>query len=702
MSIKITEDMTGGLERFFTYLVKREITGAEDRTQHPPEDAMERQRRLIERLVQSMVIRHKRVLYRRSRQISYSASPTKNPSQPILREIVRPPITRPVVSLRPSTKSQTPQGTATTIDKQDLRRRLVSPSTVSRGTVNPVGTHDELLYPPPPAEAKEGKDFTCPYCCLIVQGTISTPVMAWRQVSRSMSLLLYLTRTREHVSKDLTPFVCIFDDCEKKVPVLYASKKQWLFHMSSQHRQEWRCTSKEHGSLQFDHPDMYADHLRLHHGEEILEHQIPLLVEVQASSIEPTLEHCPFCSETQGDLAAHIGRHLKQFALYSLPLPEDIPVDDSADTKSQRLSSISEDTASSRSLNTPNSRTFDHIEDDEIEFENDRQETFSYIPSIQEQHRPLEAGTAWLEADKILQSFARAANDVSKIQESTQRYSAIVLPKVTVDFYPASNEAIPVKEGKPTNPSRLPTQPRSSDNPTSKRISSLTPCEQNTDSDSDQDQALGDVLRECAVPHIDGGDKNFWPPKLLKDVLTVQRIKTELDECSRAFADLYQEDTNTHLAERIRGKYIVIFALLCLLSKGYCIKQFIDEDINDSHLPFWMDRDDSRKLYCAKANHAIRLFKKSHMKNVRWQTHEREYFVSHQDNFRPVVFGWDHTGKAQHMDFDTEVLLPFVQSRNSFATQQGGSSTVEQVEVHPYCHTFHDNLPSVSRIRSHE
>jgi hypothetical protein len=278
-----------------------------------------------------------------------------------------------------------------------------------------------------------------------------------------------------------------------------------------------------------------------------------------------------------------------------------------------------------------------------------------------------------------------------------------VLPEVTVDFYPASNKAIPVKEGKPTNLSRLPTQPRSSDNPTSKRIDSLTPSEQNPDSDSDHDQdtTLGDFLRSFAVPHIDGVEKDFWPPKLLKEALTVQRIRTELDEYCLAFSDSYQEDTNTRLAERIRENHIVIFALLCLLSKGHCIKQFIDEQINDSHLPFRMDRDDNRKLYCAKSNHALRLFYKSHIKAVKWQTHEREYIVTHQDRLRPVVFGWDQTGRAQHREFDTEILLPFVRLQKSSATQQGGFATVDPVEVHPDCHSFHDILPSVSCIHSH-
>ena len=436
---------------------------------------------------------------------------------------------------------------------------------------------------------------------------------------------------------------------------------------------------------------MYADHLKSHHGDEILEDQIRLLVEVQASPIVPTLEHCPFCSETQGDLAAHIGRHLKRFALYSLPLPEDSPVDDPADTKSQRLSSISENTTSSRSLKTVNSWTSDQMEDYGTEFENNRYETFSDIPSVQEQHRPLDTELTWLEADKTLQSFACAAYDVSSIQELRYRYSAIVLPKVTVDFYPASNKAVPVKDFFVTN------------NPVPRRIDTLTSSTQNQDSDSDQDQdaTLGDVIRDCGVPHIDGVENYFWPSKLLREVLTVQRIKTELDGYASTFPNFYREDTNTQLAKRIREEYIIVFALLCLLSKGYCIQQFIDEQVKDNHLPFWTDRRGGCKLYRARANQVIRSFQKSQIMAVLWNIHEREYVLSHQDSFRPVVFGWDQTGGAQHRDFDTEVILPFMRPHTSSATQQGGFATVDQVEVHPYCHSFHDILPSVSHIRIH-
>jgi hypothetical protein len=281
----------------------------------------------------------------------------------------------------------------------------------------------------------------------------------------------------------------------------------------------------------------------------------------------------------------------------------------------------------------------------------------------------------------------------------------IVLPKVTVDFYSASNKAIPVKDGKIAESNRLPTPAKSSNNYhlVSERVNSLAPSIQHEDSDSDQeDTTLGGVLRKCAILHVEGGGKCFWPSQLLGEVLTVQRIRTELDEYVDLFPKFYRRDANIQLAERIRERYIVIFALLCLLSKGFCIQQFIAEQVKDSHLPFLIDRRDSCKLFSATTNQPIRSFQKSQLKTIKWQPHERDYIVSYQDSFFPVVFGLDQSGRAQHRDFDNEVILPFMLSETSSTTQQGGFATVDQVEVHPYCHSFQNILPSVSRTRFHK
>ena len=285
-------------------------------------------------------------------------------------------------------------------------------------------------------------------------------------------------------------------------------------------------------------------------------------------------------------------------------------------------------------------------------------------------------------------------------------------PKVTVDFYPASNEAIPVEDSSAVDSSldniAVPTWTSSQSttqqsgfisSDDSLSASTQTP---GSESDEDRDTTLGGILRQCAVPHADGGDKCFWPSQLLKGILTVQRIKLELDEYACTIPTLYQRDTNLHLAETIEREHLVIFALLCLVSKGVCIRQCIHEKLKDKHLPLRIDRRDGCKLYRPETDQPIRFFQKPLMNLIYWLPHEREYFARYQERFNPVVFGWDHNGRAQQRDFTTEVVLPFVQSQSSRETQQGGFATVDQVEVHPYCHSFHDILPSVGRIQNQE
>jgi hypothetical protein len=55
------------------------------------------------------------------------------------------------------------------------------------------------------------------------------------------------------------------------------------------------------------------------HAGSFPDDQLLFIFEISAQPITPTLEHCPFCSETAEDLEEHVGQHLREFALHSLP-----------------------------------------------------------------------------------------------------------------------------------------------------------------------------------------------------------------------------------------------------------------------------------------------------------------------------------------------------------------------------------------------
>lgn len=268
-------------------------------------------------------------------------------------------------------------------------------------------------------------------------------------------------------------------------------------------------------------------------------------------------------------------------------------------------------------------------------------------------------------------------------------------PTVTVDLYPDTGDGI-LRQSRdllnsginPQDTIRLPTPPAEDENHVSDSVES-----------SDNNVDLGSLLRNLAVPHADGGSKQFWPSKLLKEVLTVDMITRELNRYAIAYPKVYKMERIPRLSIEINQECIVIFALLCLLSKGPCIKQCLDEGIKDCDLPLAYNRSDGYKLHrTATPTQPIQSFERSNIPGFSWMPHERDCIIQYQGSFNPIVFGLDDNGHASHVDFATEVILPFMQSQSSRATQYGGFAVVDQVEIHPYCHQFH-GLSSVRQLR---
>lgn len=131
-------------------------------------------------------------------------------------------------------------------------------------------------------------------------------------------------RTREHIERDLDPYICVFDPCDSPSE-LYSSRQGWLAHMWSRHRTEWICFSSDHKEpWKSDKPSSFKQHLLECHPKEFRPDQLPTIVEASKSLIRPLFEQCPFCSESRvGDLEDHIVDHLRTFALRSLPSHDD-------------------------------------------------------------------------------------------------------------------------------------------------------------------------------------------------------------------------------------------------------------------------------------------------------------------------------------------------------------------------------------------
>ncbi len=156
--------------------------------------------------------------------------------------------------------------------------------------------------------------------------------------------LWLMTHGREHVDRDLEPYVCISDYCGYPFK-LFTSFHDWKYHMETTHTMDWawktntliwQC-STDHAQIateldqkEFHNKEAFIHHLSNAHGGVLSKTQI-----LARSSRDKKWRirepfTCPFCgyqpdevaqlgSEKAHDLLSrHIGRHLQSLSLLSI------------------------------------------------------------------------------------------------------------------------------------------------------------------------------------------------------------------------------------------------------------------------------------------------------------------------------------------------------------------------------------------------
>ncbi|KAI1210695.1 uncharacterized protein F4807DRAFT_467005 [Annulohypoxylon truncatum] len=288
-----------------------------------------------------MVLRRKRILYRRS---SYVINPI-NPPQPVIKPKMETQVfvtrqetqdgsfpsqvIKPVAG--PSRINSIVQS-ATTLAPQSFQQAS-APSVVSHVKSVDLEYHEELVFPARPEVPNNGlAEVTCPYC-LYVLSTLEVGNEA---------------RWRKHVLRDPDALVCLFDPCDEP-NVLYRHSKDWLLHMRK-YAKRWHCPAKVYGIQYFNNRDEYDIHMKESHQKRYTSAQLDLLAERGTRLFGPLFDICPLCggkdasddNRIQGNLMDHIIGHLRSLALKSLP-----PHYDNDDTAS--YNSRSDESVESRS-----------------------------------------------------------------------------------------------------------------------------------------------------------------------------------------------------------------------------------------------------------------------------------------------------------------------------------------------------------------
>ena len=144
-------------------------------------------------------------------------------------------------------------------------------------------------------------------------------------IEKSNSLLLkhlkhtsvLSNKSREHVIRDLRPFICTYGGC-KEENELFDNWKDWSKHEQWSHNRVWRCP--EHRKSAFASIGALQKHFEHAHGNVGLS-----LGEVVSLGAEVSAEFergCPFCLCTEKTLDAlqrHIAIHLQRISLFALP-----------------------------------------------------------------------------------------------------------------------------------------------------------------------------------------------------------------------------------------------------------------------------------------------------------------------------------------------------------------------------------------------
>ncbi|RYC91915.1 hypothetical protein BFJ63_vAg5358 [Fusarium oxysporum f. sp. narcissi] len=300
---------------------------------------------LQDRLAQTMLLRRKRILYRRYRQGSTTIKSQKSEAE---KPVELPNAQSAASSKHSKTQKNKPKGhntrskralatpsqvkSATTLVPGNFQKAAANPSVVSASRTVALGSHEALIFPPSPGLAlkKLYEQLKKTDECYRTWGKLTFRRLLGKRTAQQV---FDDREWQNHVINDLDAYICLFEDCDQP-DVLYSHSDEWLSHLQ-QHRRFWRCAS--HRDLDpFRSSAEYIAHMRDVHNSKLNDNQLRIMANRNSRKIPKMFPSCPLCGqdedEVNGCLEDHLAGHLRSLALKSLPsyegeIPEDITSD---------------------------------------------------------------------------------------------------------------------------------------------------------------------------------------------------------------------------------------------------------------------------------------------------------------------------------------------------------------------------------------
>ncbi|PYH93865.1 Annexin [Aspergillus ellipticus CBS 707.79] len=339
---------------------------------------------IIKRLATSMLLRRKRILYRRSRWGYESHLSKKTASSSLfihqkvpetLDHLADDTITQSLDEKEPSvaeafepapSNSGSRAQTATTVTSEQFNRAS-APSVAHRARTIHLSASDELIFPPPPKNVimskfnamrskreEEHADFLEPLknYSIYKEHNGSPPLD-----SDKLENLITEIAKAEHALKDairnyhkicfegeievICPYCCCTLSGHDVVDAhIWSRSDDWLKHMR-EHNMLWRCKAKAHGILTFQNRTDYEGHMKDKH------------------------KSCPLCqsSDPNARYEEHVAGHLRYLAIKSLPCTDEGDDEDCEDLSVN--SGLSNARTRSTILEDPHSKTPLELDDND-------------------------------------------------------------------------------------------------------------------------------------------------------------------------------------------------------------------------------------------------------------------------------------------------------------------------------------------------
>lgn len=177
-SHELTSALVEGLTQLYQFYIRTHAAGVGES--------------LAQRLIQTMIVRHKRILYRRARRKVWNLQQIEYTPPKIEKKTRRLSISIPAPEITPQNDCNTvelPQPTAkqamdpslvtvTTVDKKMIRKAFAQ-SEVSKATSHSLIVADRVLVPPRPPAGKSGIEFVCDYCGLLLKAREASNEAVW-------------------------------------------------------------------------------------------------------------------------------------------------------------------------------------------------------------------------------------------------------------------------------------------------------------------------------------------------------------------------------------------------------------------------------------------------------------------------------------------------------------------------------------------